>query len=104
MPSRALPLSNPPELPEDPTDKATLRIDARADHGRSVSLGMTVPGRDTVACATITASTVIGIGGPAATIYEAHAAGFAPSWAACIACVQVVGAVVLGLRARHRQG
>jgi hypothetical protein len=102
MPSRARPLSNPPELPEDPTDKATLKIEAHADRGRSVSVGMTVPGRDTVACATIAASITIGIVGPMATIYVAHATGFASSWAACIACVQVVGAVVLGLRALRR--
>jgi hypothetical protein len=104
MPSRARPISNLPELPEDPTDKATLQVEACADHGRRVALGMTVPGRDTVACASIAAAVVIGVGGPLATIYEAHAASFAPGWAACIACAQVVGATLFGLHARHRRG
>ncbi len=104
MPSRARPLINPPELPEDPTDKAVLRIEAHADRARSINLGVAVPGRDTVACASIAASTVIAIGGPMGTIYEAHAAGFPPGWATCIACAQLLGAVVLGLRTRRRTG
>jgi hypothetical protein len=101
MPSRARRLGNLPELPEDPTDKATLRIEARADHGRSIDVGMTVPGRDTVACVTVAAATALGIGGPIGTIYEAHIAGFPPIWTGRIACTQILGSVVLGLRA-HR--
>ena len=104
MPSRARPISNLPELPEDPTDKATLQVEACADHGRRVALGMTVPGRDTVACASIAAAVVIGVGGPLATIYEAQASGFPSGWAAGIACAQVVGSAVMSLLARRRTG
>lgn len=103
MPSRTRPLRDLPVLPEDPTDKAFLRIETISEDGRSLKLGMAVPGADTVACATIAGAIVIGVGGPAATIYATHAADFPPGWAACIACVQMLGSVVLGLRARRSQ-
>jgi hypothetical protein len=103
VPSRATSLSSPPELPEDPTDKAILHIEACADRGRRVVLGMTVPGTDTVACACIAAAVVMGVGGPIATIYEAQASGFPSSWAAGIAFAQIAAAAIVSLRARWRR-
>jgi hypothetical protein len=101
MPSPARPLDNLPELPEDPTDKATLRVEASADRGRHLAFGMVVPGRDTVACARLGAAVVIGVGGPIATIYEAHSSGFPASWTAGIACAQVICSVILGVTSRR---
>jgi len=102
MPSRVESTSGSPELPEDPTGKATLKISATGDHKRQINLGMAVSGRDSVACIRVAVAGLMGTAGPALTLYFGHVSAYPAEWVAAIAGGQLVVAV-LGVWPHHDQ-
>lgn len=100
MPIRTRQARDLPDLPEELTERATLRIEASIDRARSVSIGMVVPARDTVACALIAGAVAIGAFGPWLTL---NAASLPAGWLVCVICAQEMAAVVLGWIASHHR-
>jgi|HubBroStandDraft_2_1064218.scaffolds.fasta_scaffold32195_1 hypothetical protein len=84
----------PPDMnDEEPTGKADLRITMVRSEDR-LSVGLRVSQDDgsgiVAASVGIVGAAVVGVGGPTATLWAAHAAGFAPGWACCMAAAQLL--------------
>jgi hypothetical protein len=94
-----------PRTVEEPTDKAALRIEA--SHGEShVDVLMEVRPEDGSGLASMFAgiggAVAVAVGGPAITLWAAHAASIAPDWACGLAVTQVILAGFMAKSYRHR--
>jgi hypothetical protein len=94
-----------PVTVEEPTNRASLII--QASHGESsMNVALQVPPEDggglVSMCIGIGGSSVVGVGGPALTLWAAHAASFGPGWAWTLAAAQLGLAGFIARVYRHR--
>jgi hypothetical protein len=81
-----------PDIAEEPTPSADLQIKVvHSEKGLAVGLKVSQSDGSGVigACVGLGAAVAIGVGGPAATIWAAHTAGFGPGWTCVLVATQL---------------
>jgi hypothetical protein len=94
-----------PDVAEEPTPSADLQIKVvRDEKGLAVGLRVSQKDGSSVVGASmgIGAAVIVGIGGPAATIWTAHMTSFGPGWTCVLVAAQLVLArAIATLSYRH---
>lgn len=95
-----------PGTDEEPTDKAFLEIEICHGENRII-VGLGVSPEDgsrlVAMCAGTVSASVVAIGGPAVTVWAAHAASIGTGWAWSLALAQLVLARELAVRSYRRR-
>jgi len=94
-----------PDIAEDPTPSADLKIEVvHSEKGLTVGLRVSQKDGSSLirACVGIGTAAVIGVGGPAATIWAAHMTGFGPGWTCGLVAAQLALArAIAGMSRTH---